>query len=59
MTAPEISVTDSSEEKNTEQSPKKGILKRRNSFSLGTTRDMLNAQQQDTVYQTITVGDTR
>ncbi|KAK7084273.1 Chloride channel protein 2 [Halocaridina rubra] len=38
-------------------SPKKGILKRRNSFSLGTTTTPVTPSE--TVYQTITVGDTR
>ena len=57
VTAPEISVTDSSD-KPVSPSPKKGILKRRNSFSLGTTRTLISSPA-EAVYQTITVGDTR
>ncbi|KAK8725221.1 hypothetical protein OTU49_010760 [Cherax quadricarinatus] len=39
-------------------SPKKGILKRRNSFSLGMTSSP-DTSASETHYQTITVGDTR
>lgn len=39
-------------------SPKKGILKRRNSFSLGSTSTPITSPP-NTPYQTITVGDTK
>ncbi|XP_066968591.1 chloride channel protein 2-like isoform X2 [Macrobrachium rosenbergii] len=57
------STTDGKEEKDTKApesvtSPKKGILKRRNSFSLGSTTTPV-ASPPETPYQTITVGDTK